>query len=449
MLKSLLPKSDFAKNVLTLVTGTTIAQAIPLAISPILSRLYTKSDFGVLAIFVAIISILSSIANGRYELAIMQPKKDEDAINIFALGFIILSSVSVLLTLIIFVFHAPIVTLLKDERIGFWLYFVPITVFFIGLFNLLNYFNNRKKYYKDLAKANVLRAIVLASVQLGVGFIKKGATGLISGQIVSQLSANMRLIKNITKDKTLIKSIKKPKIISLAKAYNRFPKYDLWSTLFNVSAAQIPVLLIADQFSVAIVGLYAFAFKIVSTPASLIGSSINQVFYQSSADIKDQPTAFKNMVYNTYKKLLLLAVIPFSILAFYSDYIFGFVFGKQWIEAGVYTQILSPWLLLAFIASPLSTVLLSLNRQDILLRINIALFVLRTSSIIIGGIVYQNIFITLVLLSVSGIIVYFFTLRHIFLLTQQNLKSLFLHTIKYILPIIGIGLSRYILNVWL
>ena len=86
MLTKLKPKSEFTRNVLTLMTGTTIAQAIPIAISPILTRLYTPKDFGVLALFVAITSIFGSIANGRYELAIMLPKKDEDAVNILALG---------------------------------------------------------------------------------------------------------------------------------------------------------------------------------------------------------------------------------------------------------------------------------------------------------------------------------------------------------------------------
>ena len=78
------PKSEFSRNILTLMTGTIIAQAIPIAISPILTRIYRPEDFGLYAIFVAIITILGSVASGRYELAIMLPKKDEDAINIFA-----------------------------------------------------------------------------------------------------------------------------------------------------------------------------------------------------------------------------------------------------------------------------------------------------------------------------------------------------------------------------
>ena len=74
MLNKLKPKSEFSKNVLTLMTGATIAQAIPIAISPILTRIYTPEDFGIFALFIAITTIFGTIANGRYELAIMLPK---------------------------------------------------------------------------------------------------------------------------------------------------------------------------------------------------------------------------------------------------------------------------------------------------------------------------------------------------------------------------------------
>ena len=77
-------KSEFSKNVLTLVTGTTIAQSIPIAISPILTRIYTPEDFGVLALFISITTILGTIANGRYELAIVLPKRDNNALELTA-----------------------------------------------------------------------------------------------------------------------------------------------------------------------------------------------------------------------------------------------------------------------------------------------------------------------------------------------------------------------------
>ena len=113
------------------MTGTTIAQAIPIAISPILTRIYTPEDFGVFALFIAITAILGTVANGRYELAIMLPKKDEDAINIFALGFIITCFISLILLILVVIFNDYFTKLLGNEEISFWLYFVPITVFLV------------------------------------------------------------------------------------------------------------------------------------------------------------------------------------------------------------------------------------------------------------------------------------------------------------------------------
>jgi len=203
------------------MTGTTIAQAIPIAISPILTRIYTPEDFGVLALFVAITAIFGSIANGRYELAIILPKKDEDAINIFALGFIITTFMSLVLLVVAIVFNDYFATLLGNDEIGFWLYFVPLTVFFTGLWNILNYFNNRRKSYKDLRNATIIKSIISAIIQLSIGFVKQGATGLITATIIPQFVANTRLLKNIIKDKLLVAKISKVKVIALAKRYIR------------------------------------------------------------------------------------------------------------------------------------------------------------------------------------------------------------------------------------
>jgi O-antigen/teichoic acid export membrane protein len=191
------PKSEFSRNILTLMTGTIIAQAIPIAISPILTRIYRPEDFGLYAIFVAIITILGSVASGRYELAIMLPKKDEDAINIFALGILITVGMTAFITILVVVLNDFIVSLLNNQEIGFWLYFIPVSVFFVGCFNLLNVFNNRCENYIDIKNSQILKSTTSVIVQLLVGLIKQGVTGLISGQILSQAIANMQLLKNI------------------------------------------------------------------------------------------------------------------------------------------------------------------------------------------------------------------------------------------------------------
>ena len=123
--------TEFSRNVLTLMMGTTIAQAIPIAISPVLTRIYTPSDFGLFALFNSLIAVFGVIASGRYELAIMLPKKDEDAINIASLGILISTFFSVFLFFIILFFNDSICSLLNNTDIKPWLYFIPLVVFFM------------------------------------------------------------------------------------------------------------------------------------------------------------------------------------------------------------------------------------------------------------------------------------------------------------------------------
>jgi O-antigen/teichoic acid export membrane protein len=377
------------------MTGTTIAQAIPIAISPILTRIYTPKDFGVFALFIAIASIFGSIANGRYELAIMLPKKDEDAINIFALGFIITSTISFILLVLVILFHDYFINLLNNKEIEVWLYFIPIAVFFTGIFNILNYFNNRKKYYKDIASATITKSIILAITQLSVGFLKSGVTGLISGQILSQIFANMRLFKNIIKDKLLLSKISKVKIIALAKRYKDFPKFSMWAVLANTLAKNLTNILISSFYSVATLGFYSLVQRVLGIPSSLIGNSIGQVFFQEATKEKQKMGNAVNIFNRTIKKLIIIGVPSFGILLFIIEDLFAFVFGKEWRMAGIYAQILIPFYLIRFIVSPVSVINQIYLKNKLGLYWQLGLLILQTSILYIGNI-YNIDFITLV-----------------------------------------------------
>lgn len=375
MLKKLIPKSEFSRNVLTLMTGTTIAQAIIIAISPILTRLYSPEDFGVYAFFTAITSIFGSIANGRYELAIMLPKKDEDAINITALGFIINVSLSLFLLFVIIIFHDVILDLLNNKEISPWLYFVPISVFLMGCFNLLNYFNNRKKYYKDLAKANVYKSIGAAVVQLVFGFLKAGAIGLVSGQIFSQFFANTKLLKNILKERILISKIKKIKMIALAKKYINHPKYLTFSHGMSTIYLQIPTFFITKFYDLTTLGFYSFANRIVSLPGSLIASSIGDVFRQRATEDYHKYKRFDRIFLKTFFATVKISLLPFIIIYFIVEDLFAFVFGEHWRIAGIYAKILIISEFFSFIITPVDKAALIVNNIGYILRWHIWRFI--------------------------------------------------------------------------
>jgi len=371
VLNKLKPKSEFSRNVLTLMTGTTIAQAIPIAISPILTRIYTPEDFGVFALFFALTMIFGSIVNGRYELAIMLPSEDEDAINIAALGIIIAAVISTVLFVIILFFSQEIMHLLNNENIHHWLYLLPISVFLIGLFNVLNYFNTRMKYYKDLSKALIYKSLVLTVIQLSVGFIYQGAAGLISGLIISNFFGNMKLSKNIIQNKKLISSLSIIKMKTLAKRYINFPKFSMWSALASTSSQHLTSILISSFFSIATLGFYSLSEKVLGVPSTLIGRSIGQVYFQQASKEKQETgtsiVAFKS----TIIKLLAIGLPFFGILFFIIEDLFSIVFGESWRTAGQYAQILLPLFLTRFIVSPLTltAIIYEKNILDLLFQI--------------------------------------------------------------------------------
>lgn len=360
-----LPPGSFISNVVTLMTGTTFAQAIPIAISPILTRIYSPEDFGVLALFVAITAIFGSVANGRYELAIVLPVEDEDAINVTVLCVIIATVVSIILFVIAVIFNDAIVTRLGNSSIAPWLYFVPLVVFLTGLFNALNYFHVRTKGFKDIAKATVNKSVASAATQLGLGFLKTGSTGLIVGQIVSFITGNSILAANILKKKKLLSSINKSEIKRLAKRYIDFPKFSMWSILANTLSYNIVSIFISSIFGATTLGFYSLGNKVLGAPASLVGNSIGQVFFQRVTEEKQKHGSATEVFIKASKALLLVGLPPFVLLFFILEDLFAFVFGSEWRIAGAYAKIMLPLFCVRFFTAPLSIINSVFEKQKI------------------------------------------------------------------------------------
>lgn len=398
------PRGEFSQNVLTLMTGTTIAQAIPIAISPILTRIYTPEDFGVFALFVAIVGFVAVIASGRYEQAIMLPEYDKYAINIFVLSLILIFFTSIVSFLIIFVFKDTILQLLNSNLLGNWLYLVPVTVFFVALFNLLTNYNNRTKHYKDIAKATVVKSLVLAVTQVLIGFLKNGFAGLIAGQILAQLFANLKLAKNVIKDKTLLATISFKNILFLAKKYLNFPKYNMPHALLGNISSNLPIYILTPFFGSAMVGKYSLAMMIVLAPMSIIATSTAKVYNQKLSELYNKKEETYAFTLNIIKSLLKKILAPFIVFILFAPEIFQTVFGEQWVDSGKYIQILSVYLILNLIVSIIAYIPSLLNLQSKALKIAIIHFVLLSLALYFAS-EHYDVYISLVLMCVINSLV--------------------------------------------
>ncbi len=405
MLNKLKPKSEFSRNVLTLMTGTTIAQAIPIAISPILTRIYTPEDFGLFALYMGIVSIISVVSTGRYELAIMLPKKDENAFNIVILSVLISVFVSFLFLFIVIIFNSEITNLLKNTEISNWLYLVPISILCTGIYQSSNYWVNRKKQYKKLSFNKVLQSGTTASTNLIIRFVTLGPAGLILGNIFGILLSTFFLSKSIyMEDNSLFKKIKKIKIYLLAKKYIDFLKYDTIAILVNVSAQQLPNIFFNLFFSVSIAGNYYLTQRILQVPIIFISRAILDVFKEEASSEYNKYGNCKKIYLITLKKLILIGIVPTIILYNYSVDFFVLIFGESWKIAGEYTKIMTPMLYMRFISYPLSFMFYIGKKQKLNLISQILLFIM----IILSFALSSNSVVIIKLISTSFSIFYIY-----------------------------------------
>ena len=401
------PKTSFAGDVLKLVSGTTIAQLIGILASPILTRLYAPEAFGALALFTSITSILGVIACLRYELAIMLPESDEDAANLLG--------VSLLSALLIALLTVPVIWWGRDLLLGWlnapelapYLWMVPPFVFLTGVFLALNYWNSRTKRFGRLSIARVSRSIATTSTQLGFG-IAGYATGgtMIGASVGGHTLATVVLGGQIWRDdrRLLLSAFNWRGMFDGLKLHRKFPLYSSWAGLLNSASVNLPTFLLSLYFTPAVVGFYALGYRLLNVPGTVLGSAVSQVFFQK-ASVSRLDGTLSVVVESVFRHLAQLVIYPFLLLGIVGPELFQVVFGTKWIEAGVYVQILAPWLLFVMIGSPISTLGSVLELQKMGLVFNIFLIVTRSASLMIGGI-RQDIIMALTLFSASGTILW-------------------------------------------
>ncbi|MBV35104.1 MAG: hypothetical protein CMP47_06550 [Rickettsiales bacterium] len=350
--------NEFARNVVTLITGTAVAQAIPVAISPILTRLYSPEDFGVLALFIAITSIISVFATLRFEIAIPQAKHSRDAAAVTALSLLLCTSISLFLLIIVSLLGHEIAAFFNEQSIANWLYLTPLSVWLFGSYQALNYWFVRKKKFKDISKSKVLQSTTGATVQCGSFSIINGI-GLILGQLANQAIGLIFLIRKMTPlDKMRILKSKKNHIKRNASKYQKLPKYSAIGSLADKGSLQMPILVIGKAFDLGSAGLFSLTFRVLNLPMSLVSTSISQVLFQKVNFLSwNEPHKVKTYILKLFALLLGLMVPFILIVNIYAEDAFALVFGEAWRKSGEMGAYLVWAIAIRFAVSPLSTVL--------------------------------------------------------------------------------------------
>ena len=383
-----LSNNKFLKNILVVASGSTLAQIITIAVTPLITRVYSPEEYGVLTVYTSLLTILSIGVSLDYQNAIPITKSDKSAYNLITGAILILALNVILLSLIIYLLGEKVLVLLKSEVLIDYAYLIPVGVFFIGLYSIIYNWSLRIKDFKTIAQTSITQSIFSNLAKLLLGILGTGSVGLLIGQIIGQSGGMVRLARPLLKVKRdFIAALSMSSIKQLFIRYRNFPLYSAPSTYTYTIGNYIPLIILTMIFGPKIAGFYGLAFSIVNLPTALLANSVSQVFFSEIARIgKSNNIEIKQLLLKTSKKLALLGLFPLLLFILLGPQIFKIGFGEEWYLAGVYAQILAFIAYIHFIIFPAGRVLEIVERQRVSLIVN----VFRLISIAIGFIVAIN-----------------------------------------------------------
>lgn len=402
--KKLLNRYDFLKNVMVLLSGSSVALLIPFLITPILTRFFTPEDFGLWGTYSAVVGIFAVIANGRYELALLLPKEEKEAFNMYAGAILIAIVLSVFLLFPIYFFGEAF-----SEKVGFpnlynWLYLVPLALFTNGIIQASNYWHNRNKKFNVLSAGRIIQSSSTAASNLGIGKLAYFPGGLIVSTIFGQILLSIYYVARM-KISALWKYVSMAEIKAVLFKYREFPLKSGAGIFLNILKEQIPVFLLGYYFDSVVVGFYVLIIRLFGVPLSLLAGSIGQVYYQKAVEMNNDGKSLFPMYSKTTLRMLAFLIIPVAAVMIWGGDIFGFVFGADWIEAGKILVIFTIYYAIRFVISSQSSLLLVFKKLGIELGFNFIALVLQLGSLIIGAL-QNDYYLSLYLMSISGSVIY-------------------------------------------
>lgn len=424
-IKKVLPQNNFARGVSVLVGGTTGAQALMVLASPLLTRLYTPENLGILAVYSGLLAIFTVVASLRYELAIPLPESNTEAVNLIVLSMLVVLLMTSLSGIMVYVAGNQVASILGTPKLANYLWLLPIGVFLSGIYNIFNYWAVRTKAYGDIARTRISQTLSALAIQL-LGY-KFGGIALLFGQTGGQGVGSIRLARSAYKHKKF-SSWSWIGVWLAAKRYKQFPVFSTWSGLFNAAGTQLPPLMFAAFFSASAAGFYALAHRVLAMPMSILGDAIGKVFF-SNAAASHREGRLAPMVEKVHRKLAEIAMPATLLLVIAGPDLFALVFGNNWREAGEFSRYMAPWLYMVFITSPLSTLFSILERQRLGLIFQALLFVVRGAAIFIGTYWLQALLPTVMLFSAVSALIWIVFLIWVFGISGNKLTAMLKPTI--------------------
>lgn len=368
-LTQVLETSPFLKHILTLLSGTVIAQILVLTIELVLARIYTPEQAGRFALYMSVTSVVIVMASGRYDMTIMLPKDEVKARVLQRLASRLALIVSLVASVLALVFHRQISAHYGgDEELAYLFAGMGGTVFLVCQLAIVQYWLNRHSDYGAIAQNRVIQSVgsALGKVFFGVLGLAT-AVGLYLGQTLGQLVAWL-LLRRKTPELREPLPEDAPTMGQMALRYKKMPLLNGPNALIDAIRLNGINILIA-AVAVGQLGQFDKAWTLLQAPIALINGAVAQVFFHKLATVeRGHMTALVRYVLIRATGAGLALFVPLYFLA---PWLFPFLLGQKWAESGLYAQAIVPWLFMTLLTSPISQIFVVTETQQWLLGFSV------------------------------------------------------------------------------
>ncbi|MDQ9022757.1 oligosaccharide flippase family protein [Acinetobacter sichuanensis] len=340
------------KSIGVITSSLLIGAIITFIALPILTRLYSVKDFGQYGVALAIVSVMSTIANLRLDQAILIAQIDEKKTLIFE---------SLVLVILFCIFSTGVMAFFLD----------PLMIFAINLGVIANViiqcvynFNFSIEKENFCAALNICRSLVVVSIQVAFPFLYDA--NLLTSYSISSLLIILSLLIYIYYQRLYLVSF------STFTNYKDFIFSNTPHALLNSFSHNLPYYVVSHFLSYQVAGFYSIVERALRLPINLMSQTVRQFFIRKFHTDGSSQEALKSSLF------LSLISLPFFLIVFIlPESLYTLVFGKEWIGISKYFQILTLGYWAVFCNPPISGFLIAKRRSDILLKLQVVELVIK------------------------------------------------------------------------
>ena len=362
------PEHSFVRNVVVMLTGTIAGQAISLLFAPVLTRMFSPTEFGVLGVYLSTLALFGMIASLGLELAIPICLGEAECANLLALCGIVLALVTALTGLAATLIPPAALTAIALGPLVSQRYLLPAGLLCVGGYHVMLGVATRAAAFRHIARTRVAQGISGPLSQLSLGLLGIGASALVIGYVVGQAAATLPLLwRFVLQQPAWLRQVSWRGMAAVGRRYVDFPLYASWARLLDLAGSgNIILVLFSVCYSPDIVGFMFLSERVIVRPLMVVSTSLLQVFTgEAGRAVSQDPAQLRRRFWQVVPLQFVIAALWIGAANLVASWAFPVVFGDRWAAALPYLHALSLSYLVQMMLHPVSGTLQVLERQGI------------------------------------------------------------------------------------